>query len=81
MYETLFQEMERLYPQKGLLTVEEICEFLSCDKETVYNWTKRSNRKRQPPRLMIGKTLRFPKKDFAKWLSEEQLRGSMMVGQ
>ena len=76
MYEALIEDMDRLFPNKSFLTIEEVCEFLVCDRETIYNWSKRNDPKRQPPRLMIGKTLRFPKKDFVRWLTEVQLRGS-----
>ena len=77
MYETILEEINRIFPQKGILTLEEVCKFLECDRETVYNWSRRSDPKRQPPRLKIGKALRFPAKELAKWLVEEQVRGGL----
>jgi excisionase family DNA binding protein len=73
MFEALLEEADRLFPNKSLLTIEEVCQFLDCRPQTVYNWAKRADRKRQPPRLRIGKSLRFPKKEFLKWLGNEQM--------
>jgi excisionase family DNA binding protein len=72
MFETLFEEVNRLYPEKGLLTLQEVCNFLECEPQTIYNWTKRSEPKRRPPKIAVGREVRFPKKEFVRWLAQEQ---------
>ncbi len=77
MFETLLAEVNRCFPDKGMLTVEEICKFLECDRQTVYNWVKRTDCRRQPPRIVVGKGLRFPTREFVRWLTEEQMRAGV----
>lgn len=74
MLNTLLEDVNLLYPGRAFLTVLELADFLACDVKVIYNWTKRTDPKRQPPRLLIGKSLRFPKKEIIKWLAHEQLR-------
>lgn len=74
MYESLLKLAEKVFRDKELLTIEEIAQFLQCDPEVVYNWTRRIDSKRRPPKLSIGKLIRFPKDDFMKWLAEETAR-------
>ena len=75
MFESLLREINELYPQRAFLTVEEVAKLLNCSERVVHNWTRRSEIKKRPPRLMVGKTLRFPKSDFARWLSSELAAG------
>lgn len=70
--ETLLKEMEELFRGKLFLTVEDITALLSCDAHTVYNWTKRADPQRRPPRIFVGRELRFPRKPFLHWLVSEQ---------
>ena len=77
MFETLFEELEGMYPGKSLITAEEVCRFLSCEITVVYNWNKRCNVKRRPPSISVGKELRYSKKLLAKWLAEEQSRQTL----
>lgn len=72
MLESLMEEVNRLFPDKGLLSLDEVCKLLECERHTVYNWTKRSKPKKRPPRIIVGKSIRFPKKDFVIWLVNEQ---------
>lgn len=72
MMDTLLEDAERMFPQKSVLTVDEIAKFLECDPVTIYNWVRRSDRARRPPKIMVGKEIRFPKRDFFKWLAHEQ---------
>lgn len=72
MIESLRQEIDQRFSGKGFLTTEDICTFLSCDEAVVYNWNKRVDPRRRPPRIQVGKELRFPKYEFVKWLAEEQ---------
>lgn len=76
MTEEIVQELSHIFPEKSLLTLEDVCTSLECDEQTIYNWAKRSDPKRQPPRIMVGKKLRFPKRDFVRWLVEEQAMGA-----
>jgi predicted DNA-binding transcriptional regulator AlpA len=75
MSDLMLEELSGIFPNKALLTVEEICESLSCDTQTIYNWCKRSNPKRRPPRIIIGNDVKFPKRPFLLWLTTEQGRG------
>lgn len=72
MAETLIEDAERNFPQKSVLTIEDIAKFLDCDPKIVYNWIRRSDPKRRPPKIIVGKQIRFPKRDFFKWLAVEQ---------
>ena len=74
MYEQLIEELERSFPSKSFLTVDEICTALDCDKQTIYNWSKRQNPKRRPPRIIVGKDVRFPRRPFVLWFAQEQGR-------
>jgi predicted DNA-binding transcriptional regulator AlpA len=69
--ELLIQEIEDRFPGQSFLTLEEVAQFMRCGPEVIYNWTKRPNPKRRPPRIPVGKELRFPKRPFAQWLADE----------
>lgn len=60
-----------MFPEQAFLTVEEVAKLMRCSPDVVYNWTRRSDPKRRPPRLPVGKEIRFPKKSLAQWLAEE----------
>ena len=72
MFESLLEEVNRMYPNKGVLSMDDVCKLLECEKRTVYNWTRRVDPTKRPPRLVIGKTIRFPKVPFIQWLLKEQ---------
>lgn len=74
MYESLLQDADQLYAKKAFLTLEEVATLLNCDEQVIYNWSKRLDHKRRPPRLMVGKSIRFPKKDFIRWLADELIQ-------
>lgn len=57
---------------KQFLTVEDVCTLLECSPKVIYNWTKRSDAKKRPPRIIVGKSIRFPKSEFLRWLMNEQ---------
>jgi len=61
------------YPEKSFLTVEEIAQLIECSPKTVYNWTKRPDPSRRPPRITLGKSLRFPKHAFLDWLFTNEM--------
>jgi predicted DNA-binding transcriptional regulator AlpA len=71
MSDLLLQEVNERFPEKAFLTLSEVAQFLDCSENVIYNWTKRSDPKRRPPRIIVGKTLRFPKRDLVRWLVEE----------
>lgn len=71
MMEALVAESGDIFPGKAFLTIEDVKELLSCNESTIYNWSRRSDPRRRPPRLMVGKSLRFPKQQFLKWLATE----------
>lgn len=72
MMEFLLQELEKQYPNRAFITAKELADFLACDIKVIYNWNKRTNPKRRPPYLSVGKEVRFPKRELVKWLSIEQ---------
>jgi len=37
---------------------------------------KRSDPKKRPPKLIVGKEVRFPKREFMRWLVQEQASGA-----
>jgi hypothetical protein len=81
MAASLIQDLEAAFPGRPLLTLEEICQFLGCETEVVYNWNKRSNPKRRPPCLTVGRQLRFQKRLLAHWLAREQeMKGQSRKG-
>ncbi len=75
MFESLLHEVEQMFPSNAFLTVEDVTKLLKCSEKVIYNWSKRPDPKRRPPRLMVGKEVRFPKKDFIRWLAEELVLG------
>ena len=74
MYQSLLESADLRFPNKAVLTAEEIAQILECEAQIIYNWVRRSDRSRRPPRLIVGKDVRFPKRDFFKWLAEDQER-------
>lgn len=72
MTEGMLQIFDELFPKKAFLTVEDVMSVLQCGDHVVYNWSKRSDPRKRPPRIIVGKEIRFPKKEFAKWLAVEQ---------
>ena len=52
---------------------KEIADFFECSESIVYNWIRRPEKKKRPPRFTLGKEIRFPKEEFVKWLAMEQV--------
>ena len=69
---SLLQDLNGIFAEKSLLTVEDLMKFLDCDSRTIYNW---SMRKSPPPRFQIGRSCKFPKKELAAWMAKELFRG------
>jgi hypothetical protein len=65
--------LEAFWADKPLLRIEDVSDLLECDARVIMNWTKRIDPKRRPPRLLVGKEIRFPTRAFCIWLSHEQL--------
>ncbi len=72
MVQSLLEAADETFPQKSILTAEDIAKFLDCDPQIIYNWARRSDPTRRPPRLIVGKSIRFPKREFFKWLAVDQ---------
>lgn len=79
MYEALYEGSEQIFPNKPVLNPEEVAQLLDCSPDVIYNWLKRSDPSKRPPKLIIGKSVRFPKKDFLRWLVKEQGNGDIKV--
>ncbi len=71
---SMLEELSKIFPEKRLLSVEDITNALECDEKTVQNWVKRPEPHRRPPRLIVGKTVRFLREPFISWFAQEQLR-------
>ena len=71
MFDTLIKDAETVLKDKAFLTVDDVALLLSCEWNVVYNWTKRPNPARRPPKFTVGKSFRFPKTEFLKWLAAE----------
>jgi hypothetical protein len=74
MLEALIQIAEKIFPEKELLTKEEVAKILNCDAKIVQNWVKRTDPARRPPRLILGTDIRFPKRELMRWVVENQGR-------
>jgi len=74
MSESLIKDFEAVFKEKPLLTMEDIAGVCGCTKKVVYNWTRRSEVDRRPPRVVIGRQVRFPRTEFILWLVREQER-------
>jgi len=73
MTDTLTQEIDEIFKGKPFLTLGDVSQLLGCDVQIVHNWTRRSDPRKRPPRIMVGKELRFPRREFVRWLVTEQL--------
>lgn len=72
MDSSLIEYADHLFPKKAVLTVQEVAQFLDCNPDIIYNWIKRSDPAKRPPKLIVGKEVRFPKREFLRWLVQEQ---------
>ncbi len=72
MNDLMMKEIDGLFQSKPFLTIDDVALFLGCSKNVIYNWTRRTDPKKRPPGIMVGKTLRFPKGPLIEWLLKEQ---------
>ena len=70
---SLLSELNELFKGKIYLSIQDVSSLLGCEPQIVHNWTRRSDPRRRPPRILVGKELRFPRREFAKWLATEQI--------
>lgn len=68
----VFEDFDNIFPNKAFLTLKDVTELLECSPNVVYNWIKRSDPKKRPPRVTVGTEMRFPKTKFVRWLLQEQ---------
>lgn len=74
MFETLLELADRLFPDRPLLTKEEVAQILGCNPKVVAHWVKRNQADKRPPRLILGSEIRFPKREMMRWVVESQGR-------
>lgn len=67
-----FEEVNQLFPNKPYLTMQDVVMLLECSPNVIYNWIKRSQAEKRPPRIFVGSEMRFPKRKFLRWLEKEQ---------
>ena len=72
MSDLITKEFGDVYPDRAFLTLEDVAQLLGCSRRVVYNWTRRKDPEARPPRIIVGKTIRFPKVAFIQWLLKEQ---------
>jgi predicted DNA-binding transcriptional regulator AlpA len=72
MIESIMEEVNVMFAGKAFLRTEDVMKLLECSEQVVYNWIKRHDARKRPPRIVVGKEIRFPKREFVKWLAEEQ---------
>jgi predicted DNA-binding transcriptional regulator AlpA len=70
--QALLSEIDAYFHGKAFLTLQEICQALGCSENVVYNWLKRADPTRRPPKIKLGQETRFPKLAFVRWLAKEQ---------
>ena len=75
MFNSFIEEAEEIYKGKMFLSMDDVTGLLRCDQSVIYNWTRRQNVKKRPPRINVGKEIRFPKLDFFEWLVQENSSG------
>ena len=68
MSRSVLEELEEQFRGKIFLTMQDVVNLLECSEGTVYNWVRRRNHKRRPPRIVVGREVRFPTKAFLAWL-------------
>lgn len=74
MYETIFEMMTEMFPNKKFVTALEIAKFLDCEIEMIQRWSKKGKPESRPPRLLVGREARYPMAEFCKWLSTQKAR-------
>ena len=74
MVEALMAIADRLFPNKEIMTKEELAQVLECDPKVIYYWIKRSDPTKRPPRLILGSEIKFSKREFMRWVVKEQGR-------
>jgi predicted DNA-binding transcriptional regulator AlpA len=72
MYEAIITSLTEVFRDKPLLTVEDICAGLGCSATVVYNWLKRPNPAKRPPKIKLGQEVKFPRGAFVEWLAKDQ---------
>ncbi len=75
MFKSFIDEAEQIYKGKMFLTLNDVTALLGCEDKVIYNWTRRVDPKKRPPKIFVGKELRFPKRDFLQWLIENNSIG------
>jgi predicted DNA-binding transcriptional regulator AlpA len=72
MDQSIMSEIEEVFRGKIFLTIADICGVLGCSENVVYNWMKRADPLRRPPRIKVGQEMKFPRGAFFQWLVKEQ---------
>lgn len=80
MFETLLNDAGPLLQNKAFLTIDDVAQLLNCEKKVVYNWTKRADPARRPPKFAVGKSFRFPKTELLRWLAKEWKKEAHLDG-
>lgn len=55
---------ERLNQEEELLTLEQACDYLKCNK----SWLYKKVQQKEIPFVKVGKYLRFKKKELDRWM-------------
>ncbi|HAR41855.1 MAG TPA: hypothetical protein DCS07_04375 [Bdellovibrionales bacterium] len=70
--EGIMQEINSIYKKKVFLSVQDVSEILGCTEEEVHNLSRLRKHQKKPPRIIVFKEVRYPKKAFVEWLLMER---------
>jgi len=67
--------LKKRFETKIFLTPDDLSGVLECERDVIINWTRKEEKYR-PPRIIVGRDIRFPKAEFLDWLMKTQFRSS-----
>ena len=77
LVDSMVKDMNREFSEKAILSVDDLAKFFACPKGVIYNWNRRVDVNRRPPKVTFGKEVRYQKRALALWMVMEQLNGEL----
>ena len=75
IYEILLQRANEIAKDQFWLTEEHLARILEISEKSLKHFYKRPEDK-QPPRIVVGHEVRFPKEAIIEWIAKTQARGA-----
>lgn len=72
--ETLGRIIESKFAEKNWLTTGDLAEVFECDAKAIHSWIKATLKlpeEKHPPRIKLGREVRFPKAEFLVWIGTQ----------